>query len=41
MSGTAAMNCIWLGAIGGPVTRVPDTPANRETFGSTGTAAMF
>jgi hypothetical protein len=27
-----------LGAIDGPVTRVPDTPANRETFGSTGTA---
>jgi hypothetical protein len=27
-----------LGAIDGPVTRVPDTPANRETLGSTGTA---
>ncbi len=27
-----------LGAIDGPVTRVPDTPANREAFGSTGTA---
>ncbi len=27
-----------LGAIDGPVTRVPDTPANREPFGSTGTA---
>lgn len=27
-----------LGAIDGSVTRVPDTPANREAFGSTGTA---
>jgi hypothetical protein len=27
-----------LGSIDGPVTRVPDTPANREAFGSTGTA---
>jgi len=27
-----------LGSIDGSVTRVPDTPANREAFGSTGTA---
>ena len=27
-----------LGSIDGSVTRVPDTPANRESFGSTGTA---
>jgi hypothetical protein len=27
-----------LGSIDGSVTRVPDTPANREAFGSVGTA---
>ena len=29
---------LYLGSIDGSVTRVPDTPANREAFGSTGTA---